>query len=150
MAMRERPYMRLAVVLIGSFVVVLGVGHALTERAEHIHVSADHLYLALMAIAPIGILLLFLLGELFPSKKMNYGLGAAFAVVFVGAFVGARTQAGVSESDFAGAMISHHSHAVTRCGNASLKDPRLIAFCERMTTRNRAEIAELENILGKR
>lgn len=147
--MRERPYMRLAIVLFGGLLVLLGVGHALTERVEHIHVSADHIYLALMAMAPIGILLLFLLGEAFPSKKMNYGLGAAFAVIFLGAFVGARTQAGVSEADFAGAMITHHSHAVTRCGAASLKDPRLIAFCERMTTRNRAEIAELESILAE-
>lgn len=147
--MRERPYMRLAIVLFGALIVMLGVGHALTARAEHIHVSADHIYLALMAVAPIGMLLLFLLGELFPSRKMNYGLGAAFAVIFVGAFIGARTQIGVSESDFAGAMISHHSQAVTRCGNTSLKNPRLIAFCERMTTRNHAEIAELEQILDK-
>ncbi len=141
--------MRLAIVLFGALIVMLGVGHAMAARAEHIHISADHIYLALMAVAPIGMLLLFLLGELFPSKKMNYGLSAAFALVFVGAFVGARTQTGVSESDFAGAMISHHSHAVTRCGNASLKDPRLIAFCERMTARNHAEIAELEQILAK-
>jgi hypothetical protein len=147
--MRERPYMRLAIVLVGALFVLLAVGHALTERVEHIHISADHIYLALMAVAPIGILLLFLLGEVFPSRKMNYGLGAGFAVIFVGAFIGARTQAGVSESDFAGAMITHHSHAVTRCGNASLKDPRLIAFCDRMTTRNRAEIAELQSILAK-
>jgi hypothetical protein len=141
--------MRLSIVLFGSFLVLLAVGHALTQRVEHIHVSADHLYLALMAVAPIGMLLLFLLGELFPSKKMNYGLGAAFALVFAGAFIGARTQTGVSESDFAGAMISHHSQAVTRCGSTSLKNPRLVAFCERMTSRNHAEIAELEDILAK-
>jgi len=141
--------MRLAIILFGAMILTLGVGHALTARAEHIHISADHIYLALMAVAPIGILLLFLLGEQFPSKRMNYGLGAVFAVVFAGAFVGARTQAGVSESDFAGAMISHHSQAVTRCGNASLTDPRLMAFCARMTARNHAEIAELETILAK-
>lgn len=147
--MRERPYMRLAIVLFGALIVILGVGHALTARAEHIHISADHIYLALMAVAPIGMLLLFLLSELFPSRKMNYGLGAAFALVFVGAFVGARTQTGVSESDFAGAMISHHSQAVTRCGATRLKNPRLVAFCERMASRNHAEIAELEDILAK-
>jgi hypothetical protein len=141
--------MRLAIVLFGALIVMLGVGHALTARAEHVHISADHIYLALMAVAPIGMLLLFLLGELFPSRKMNYGLGAAFALVFAGAFIGARTQTGVSESDFAGAMISHHSQAVTRCGNTSLKNPRLVAFCARMTTRNHAEIAELEQILDK-
>lgn len=141
--------MRLAVVLIASFFVLLAVGHVLTERVEHIHVSADHLYLALMAIAPIGILLLFLLGEVFPSRKMNYGLGGAFALIFVGAFAGARTQTGVSETDFARAMISHHSQAITRCGNISLQDPRLVAFCGRTTERNRAEIVELESILTK-
>jgi hypothetical protein len=139
--------MRLAIILVVGLIVVLGVGHALTGRVDHVHLGADHLYLGLMAVAPIGVLLLFLLGETFPSRKMNYGLGGAFALVFLGAFVGARTQAGVSEADFAGTMIGHHSRAITRCDNAGLRDPRLTAFCARTTARNRAEIVELQRIL---
>lgn len=148
--MRERPYMRLAILLVLGVAILFAAGYALVEKTDHIHFSPNQLYIALMAIAPIGVLLLFLLGEAFPDRRVNAGLGAVFAVIFIGAFVGARTQTGIGDDAFLGSMISHQSHAITACGNRNLKDPRVVAFCARMTAGRRAEIAELEAILASR
>ena len=148
--MRERPYMRLAILLVAGVAILFAAGYAMVEKAEHLHFNPHQLYVALMAMAPIGVLLLFLLGEAFPNRRVNAGLGAVFAVIFVGAFVGARTQAGIGDDAFLGAMISHHSQAITACGNGNLKDARILAFCERMTADHRDEIARLEAIIAAR
>ena len=148
--MRERPYMRLALLLVLGVAILCAAGYALVETTDHIHFSPNQLYVALMAMAPIGVLLLFLLGEAFPDRRVNAGLGAVFALVFLGAFTGARTQAGIGDGAFPGAMISHHSQALAACRNRNLKDPRILAFCARMTADRRAEIAELEAILAAR
>lgn len=148
--MRDRPYARLAVALAVGVAAVFFAGYALIERAEHMHFSVNHLYVALMAMSPLGVLMLFLLGEAFPNRRANALLSAAFAAVFLASFAGARTQTGVGDDAFLGTMIAHHSHAVMSCRNATLTDPRIVAFCDRMVERHHADIAELEAIMARR
>ena len=147
--MRGRPYLKLGVLMLAVVVVVLALRHVMAAETAHIRFSPHHLYMALMVMSPLGVMMLFLLGELFRDRRVNLALTGVFALVFAGAFLGQRTQAGVGDEAALAALIGHHSHTLHVCAEAHLTDPRVIALCERLTALHRRDIAEMHALLGE-
>ena len=71
-------------------------------------------------------------------------------MIFVGSFVGMRTQAFVGDDEFLRSMIPHHSGAVLMCEQASLTDPEIIALCDGIVRGQQEEIAQMQALLEKR
>ena len=147
--MGARPYLKLTLILAAGLAVVLFVCHAKVAEAAHIRFAPHHLYLALMAMSPLGILLLFVLGEVFRNRRLNMVLAGVFALVFTGAFIGQRSQAGVGDDEALSALIGHQSHTIHLCEQARLRDPRVIALCDRLTTHHRRDLAFMHGLLAE-
>lgn len=146
--MGARPYLKLALLLVAGVAAVLALCHAMVADALHIRFSLHHLYLAVMVMSPLGVLMLFLLGEIFRDRRLNTAMAGVFALLFTGAFLGQRDQAGVRDQEAVAALIGHHSNTLHVCEQARLSDPRVIALCDRIGTLHAAHLDELHGILA--
>lgn len=108
-------------------------------------------YMALMMATPMGILMLRMMGMMYPNKKLNRLLYAAFALLFVFAFGAMRAQGLVGDRQFVRAMIPHHSGAILMCNRASIRDPKIRDLCfkpDGIVDSQTREIAQMKAFLG--
>ena len=106
-------------------------------------------YMALMMAAPMGILMLMMMGSMFKNVRLNMILYAAFAVIFVLAFLGVRAQGLVGDRQFLRSMIPHHSGAILMCERANIKDPEIGALCGDIIISQKREVAQMEALLAR-
>lgn len=104
------------------------------------------LYMTLTMWAPMGIIMLLAMRSMYANKKANVAMLVVFALLAVGSFTATRTQAATDDQQFIKSMIPHHSGAILMCREASLTDPELTALCEDITTGQRSEIEQMEQI----
>jgi len=105
--------------------------------------------MAAMMVAPMAILMLWLMGAMYPNRKLNLVLHLSFATLFVTAFTGIRMQAGVSNEQFLRSMIPHHSGAILMCRGANVADPEIQTLCGQIEQTQRREINQMKRILAR-
>lgn len=108
--------------------------------------NLNMLYMTLTMWAPMGIIMLLAMRSMYANKKANVAMLVVFALLAVGSFTATRTQAAIDDQQFIKSMIPHHSGAILMCREASLTDPELTALCEDITTGQRSEIEQMEQI----
>lgn len=106
-------------------------------------------FMALMMAAPMGILMLLMMGSMYANKRLNLLLYAAFSLLFVLSFIGMRTQALVGDNQVLRSMIPHHSGAILMCEQASIRDAEIQSLCANIITSQKAEIAQMKAILAR-
>ena len=111
--------------------------------------NLNMVYMALMMAAPMGILMLLMMGSMYADRKLNMILHASFAAIFILALIGMRTQALVGDSQFLRSMIPHHSGAILMCEQASIKDAEIQSLCGNIIQSQKAEIGQMKAILAR-
>lgn len=149
---KHRPYIMLAVNLgLSLLVMYLGMFAMIYSWGEFIQ-NINFLYMALVMWAPMAVIMLLTMKSMYPNTRLNLILHAAFAVTFVLALVGIRTQGLVGDRAFVTSMIPHHSGAVLMCKEASLKDRELRELCygrNGIIVSQQREIAQMKAILSR-
>ena len=143
-------YWSLAVQTVISGVIMYLVMFVMIDGLDSFYNNLNMLYMTLMMVAPMAVLMLVFMRSMYPSRKTNLVIGAVAAVIFVGSFIGMRTQAFVGDDEFLRSMIPHHSGAVLMCEQASLTDPEIIALCDGIVRGQQEEIAQMQALLEKR
>lgn len=105
--------------------------------------------MTLMMAAPMTIVMLVSMRSMFPSRPLNFVVGAVAALVFITSFAAMRTQAAVGDAEFLRSMIPHHSGAILMCEEASLRDPEIVALCDQIVKSQQEEIAQMEALLAR-
>jgi uncharacterized protein (DUF305 family) len=105
--------------------------------------------MALMMWAPMGSLMLLTMAPMYPNRKLNLMLHAAFGLVFILSTVGIRQQALVGDNQFLRSMIPHHSGAVLMCRESAIRDPEIKRLCQGIIASQTAEIAQMKAILAR-
>lgn len=77
----------------------------------------------------MGILMLQMMGTMYPNAQLNRVLYVLFALLFILAFCAMRAQGLVGDRQFVRAMIPHHSGAILMCNRTSLRDPKIRDLC---------------------
>ena len=144
------PYRSLYLELALDFVIMYLVMYTMIATLGHFYLNLNNVYMTLMMVAPMAVLMLVFMRSMYPSRKTNLVIGAVAVVIFVGSFVGMRTQAFVGDDEFLRSMIPHHSGAVLMCEQASLTDPEIIALCDGIVRGQQEEIAKMQALLEKR
>ncbi len=103
-----------------------------------------------MMVMSMAIIMLWLMPSMFPNKRFNLILYAAFTIAFALAFAGMRTQALVGDRQFLRAMIPHHSGAVLMCQRSTIRDPEIVALCSEIVSGQKREIAQMKAILARK
>ena len=147
--MHAHAYRRLALNLILSLIIMYFVMFAMIDTASDFFHNLNMVYMALMMVAPMAILMLLLMGPMYPNRKLNLALHAGFAALFLFAFAGIRAQAAIGDVQFLRSMIPHHSGAILMCRKANLGDPEIMALCGQIRDTQRREIEQMNRILKR-
>lgn len=145
-----RPYLMLALNLIVSAVIMYFVMFSMIDGLPSFYNNLNMAYMALTMVAPMALLMLLLMGSMYPDRRLNLWLGAGFTLLFVVAFLAIRMQSGIGDRQFLRSMIPHHSGAILMCREANLEDAEIRALCTRIIASQSEEIAQMEAILARR
>ncbi len=143
------PYRKMVLMLAVSFVIMYGVMFLNVAEANHIYLSATRTYMTLLMIAPMTLLMLGLMGGMYPNKARNAGIGIGAVAVFVLALAGLRTQTFVGDTQYMKAMIPHHSSAIMVSKAATFTDPEAAQLAKDIIAAQEREIAQMEAMLKR-
>ena len=148
--MMRKHYLMLALnMLISTAIMYLVMFEMIYSGAEFFH-NLNMFYMAITMAAPMGILMLLMMGSMYPNRRVNMFLYAAFAALFVLGLLGVRSQALIGDRQFLRSMIPHHSGAVLMCEKASIRDPQIKTLCEQIIVSQKKEIAQMKDMLERR
>lgn len=147
--MKQDVYKKFFLVLCVSFVLMYAVMFLNVDAVGHIYLSITRLYMSLLMVSPMAILMLVVMGSMYPDKKKNKLISLGAAVVFVLALVCLRQQVFISDAQYMRAMIPHHSSAILTSRHAAIKDPQVKQLSEGIIASQQREIQEMKQMLEK-
>ena len=143
------PYRMFAWNMAISLVVMYFVMFTMIYSLSELYNNINTFYMALMMAAPMGIIMLWMMGSMFKNARLNMILYAVFVTVFVLAFLGVRSQALVGDDEFLRSMIPHHSGAILMCEQASIQDPKIKTLCANIIVSQKQEIEQMKQLLNR-
>lgn len=114
--------------------------------------NLNFFYMALVMWAPMAIVMMLTMKSMLMNARLNAGLYAAFALIFLLSFAAIRAQTFVGDRAFLKSMIPHHSGALTMCNRASIRDPEIRDLCFKpngIVDSQTREIAQMNEILDR-
>lgn len=132
-----------------SFFIMYLVMFLNMDRLGHYHTSLTRIYMALLMVAPMAIVMMTMMGKMYPDKKMNTGIIIGSVVLFAVILAALRTQTPIGDVQYMKAMIPHHSSAIMVSKHASIKDPEVKKLSEQIILSQEKEIAEMEAMLDR-
>ncbi len=145
----ENPYKILFLSLCISFVIMYGVMFLNVYSLDHIYLSYTRFYMALLMVSPMAILMLVLMRQMFPNKRMNATIACISAAIFVISLILLRAQVPVDDVQYMQAMIPHHSSAILTSENADITDPEVKNLSLAIIETQEREIAQMKDILRR-
>ena len=142
-------YTKLGLNLAVSAVVMYLVMFSMIDTFGEFYNNLNMLYMALTMVAPMGMLMLLMMGSMYDNRKLNAALYAGLGLLFLLALAGTRTQAAIGDEQFLRSMIPHHSGAILMCREASIADPEIVALCGQIRRSQREEVDQMKAILAR-
>ena len=100
-------------------------------------------------ICPMAVVMMVLMGKMYPNKKLNKGIIISAVIVFIIVLAGLRTQTPIGDVQYMKAMIPHHSSAILTSENANIKDPEVRKLADGIIETQKKEIAEMRALIQK-
>lgn len=147
--MQSMSYKKFVVMMVISFFIMYFVMFLNIDKLDHYHTSATRIYMALLMVAPMGIVMMLMMGKMYPNKKYNTSIIIAGIIVFGIVLAALRTQTPISDVQYMKAMIPHHSSAIMVSKHANIKDPEVKQLSEQIIKSQEEEIAQMEAILNR-
>jgi uncharacterized protein (DUF305 family) len=117
----ENHYLRLAVMIVLSFISMYMLMYAMVNRLGDVYNSMNQVYMAGLMTAPMVVIELLLMSGMYKNKKLNALLITGSCVAGIAFFLFIRQQTAISDRQFLRSMIPHHSGAILMCDGASLR-----------------------------
>ena len=135
--------------MVVSFIIMFSVMFLNVDEANHIYISTTRIYMALLMVSPMAIVMMLMMGKMYPHKKLNTGIMLGALVLFGLVLAGLRTQTPIGDAQYMKAMIPHHSSAIMVSKHANLQDPEVKKLSEGIIASQEKEIAEMKAILER-
>ena len=142
-------YKKFLLMMLISFIIMYTVMFLNMDKLDHYHTSATRIYMALLMVTPMGIVMMLMMGKMYPDKKWNTSIIIGSAVLNVVILTALRTQTPISDVQYMKAMIPHHSSAIMVSKNANIKDTEVKKLSEQIIKSQEEEIAQMEDILKR-
>ena len=111
--------------------------------------SETRTYMALIMGAAMAVIMLSFMLHMHGNRRVNVGIFATSAVVFVLALWLVRSQATVQDVSYMKAMIPHHSIAILTSERAEISDPRVRKLADEIIESQRREIGEMKALIAE-
>lgn len=144
-----KPYTNFLIMLTASFCIMYGVMFLNVDRPDHIYVSLTRTYMSLLMVAPMAILMILMMGKMYPFRRLNACIIGTCVLVFVLALAGLRTQTPIGDRQYMQAMIPHHSSAIMTSRHANLQDPELKRLADGIIESQEREIRQMKMMLKR-
>lgn len=142
-------YRKLALALFINAVIMYLVMYVMIDRLESFYLNINNVYMTIMMVAPMLIVMLLLMRSMYPNQRLNIGLIATAALLFVASFFLIRQQWPVDDVQFLRFMIPHHSGAILMCDQAQITDPEIKTLCGQIIESQQSEIDQMRSILDR-
>ncbi len=119
------------------------------DKLEHYHTSTTRIYMALLMVAPMGIVMMLMMGKMYQDRKVNTLVIAGSVVVFVVVLLAMRSQTPVKDIQYMKAMIPHHSSAILTSKHADISDPEVKKLSQQIIESQEREIADMEAMIKR-
>lgn len=140
-------YGRLFIALGLSLIVMFPLTMAFINVWGDFYLNLSNFYMAVMMVAPMGLIMLFVMRGMFPNRRLNAGLVAGFVALFLLAFFVGRQGVLVGNDQFLRAMIPHHSRAILVCEESSITNPEIVELCDQIIAAQKEEITIMKRIM---
>jgi uncharacterized protein (DUF305 family) len=147
--MKSSSYKNFWITLALSFFIMYSVMFLNMDDSSHYHTSLTRIYMALLMVAPMAVVMMLMMGKMYPNRKTNLGIMVAGILVFIISLVALRTQTPISDVQYMKAMIPHHSSAIMVSKRANLKDPEVKKLSEQIIKSQEEEITQMQNIIER-
>lgn len=145
-----KPYKSLAIVVgIHFFIMYLLVFVPVNVWDDIKPFNLRNFYKALIMVAPMIILMLYFMRNMFENKLLNKTLYIGSIIIFISTFFFIRQQVFVGNEQFIKSMIPHHSSAITMCQEADITDNELKLLCDEIIKGQQEEIDQMNDILSR-
>lgn len=141
------PYLKFALMLATSFVIMYAVMYLNVDRFEHIYLAPTRTYMTMLMIAPMAFTMLLFMWGMYKKKIYNYAILGVSVLVFALCYTGLRQQTFVSDVQWMKAMIPHHSSAIMVSQKAHLEDPEAIELAKEIIEAQEREIAQMKKMI---
>jgi len=142
-------YKKFSVMMIISFIIMYCVMFLNITQLDYFYVSTTRIYMALLMISPMAVVMMLMMGKMYPNKKLNTGIIVSAIAVFIITLAGLRTQTPIGDVQYMKAMIPHHSSAILTSENANIKDPEVRKLADGIIEAQKREIAEMKVLIKK-
>jgi len=150
--MQKSHYRKFAWMIVLSFMSMYALMYAMVDQFANIIPNVNQIYMAALMTAPMILIEILLMGNMYKNKKLNYGILAIGVLLLIVSFLLIRNQTAVGDKQFLKSMIPHHAGAVLMVKKADLTDPEVKKLAADIITSQQKEIAfmkakikELEN-----
>ena len=142
-------YGKFSIMIIISFFIMYLVMFLNIDQLSHYHSSINRFYMAILMVSPMAVVMMLLMGKMYPIKKTNISIIAIALIVFIVTLAGLRSQTPIGDVQYMKAMIPHHSSAILNSKAANIKDPEVRKLADQIIQSQEKEIAEMEAILER-
>lgn len=105
--------------------------------------------MALLMVAPMALVMMLMMGKMYPSKKINNTIMISASLVFIVVLIALRTQTPIGEVQYMKAMIPHHSSAILVSKEANINDPEVRDLANQIIESQEKEIAVMKALLKR-
>lgn len=123
-----------------SFISMYVLMYAMVDTFSNVYPNLNQFYMAAIMTLPMILIELFLMGPMYPNKRLN-------AIIILGSIIGfgmffffERKQTAIYDKQFLKSMIPHHAAALLMCKESHLQDPEIIQLCKNITASQQSEI----------
>lgn len=138
------PYKKLLLMLVISFIFMYGIMFLNVDEANHIYLSLTRTYMSVLMVSAMALVMLPMMGKMYPNKKLNRLILLSAVVVFAGVLTFLRQQTFIGDVQYMKGMIPHHSSAIMTSKNASIEDPEVKKLSEQIIKSQEEEIAQMK------
>ncbi len=147
--MQGMSYKKFSLMIVVSCITMYLIMFLNIVDINHFYVSATRIYMALLMAASMGVIMMLMMGNMYPDKKTNTGIIIGSIVVFALILAALRTQTPIGDVQYMKAMIPHHSSAIMTSENADIKDPEVRKLADGIIEAQKKEIGEMKALLTK-
>jgi uncharacterized protein (DUF305 family) len=140
-------YVRFGIMIVTSTVVMLALMYLNTYDIDHVFFSETRVYMALLMGATMAVIMLAFMQNMYTDRRVNIGIFAGSAIVFILALWLVRSQTTVEDVSWMKAMIPHHSIAILTSERANITDPRVRELADEIIEAQRREIDEMQALI---
>ncbi|HTN20726.1 MAG TPA: DUF305 domain-containing protein [Pelobium sp.] len=143
------PYKKFLLMLAISFILMYGIMFLNVDEANHIYLSITRTYMSILMISAMALVMLPMMGKMYPNKRLNKIILASAIVVFIAVLTFLRQQTFIGDIQYMKGMIPHHSSAIMTSKNANIKDPEVKKLSKQIIKSQEEEIALMKAYLER-